>query len=170
LKYSGGKFKSVKHLRGKLTPIQHEKLMVLCPQLEADVYSAQKKHEGRVTYTMQDNNATIYTQLMDAYNEWYYEQLGIPPKIDGVSGKAMKSIVSYLASQCANEQEMVLMWDILLSNWNNYDKFYQNQRELRQINSNFNILIAQIKHGKSTGNTQNKRAASNASHDFRESI
>lgn len=170
LKYQSGHFKSVRHIRGKLSQVQHEKLMLLCPQLEGGIFILKKEYEGRVNYSIQESKATLFTQMLDTYVEWYQDTLQIPPKIDGVSAKALKGIISFLASQCANEQEILVMWDVILKNWNQLDKFYQNQRELRQINSNFNILIAQIKHGKSTGNTQNKRAASNASHDFREGI
>lgn len=170
LKYSGGQFRSLRHVRGKLTQDQHDKLMMLCPQLEGGVHILAHEFKGRVTYNLLVNDKSLYTQLLDAYVQWYNDTLEMPPKIDGTSGNALKSIIKFLEAYCADQNEVIMMWDIILQNWNQLDKFYQNQRELRQINSNLNTILTQIKHGKSTGKTQSKRAAANAAHDFREGL
>ena len=170
LKYSGGAFRSLRHVRGKLSQDQHQKLMLLVPQLEGAIHILAKEFEGRVSYRLQINDKSLYTQMLDSYVQWYNDTLEMPPKIDGTSGRSLNMIIKFLGSQCADDSEVLLMWDIILQNWNQLDKFYQNQRELRQINSNLNTILAQLKHGKSTGNTQNKRAAANASHDFRQGI
>lgn len=84
-----------------------------------------------------------YKAYLDIYWKWFNNRFGFTPKIDGAQGKALKSIIKYLESQ--NKEQALHGWKLIFLYWDRVDKFYQAQTKLTQINSNIQIIIAQIK-------------------------
>lgn len=164
--YKSGRFKRLDHIRGRLAPGQYEKLMITVPQLEAAIELFKKEYQGRIEYqAITEAKKSVFSTLLDKYVIWYQEQNNLRPKIDGVAGRHLKQIITYLKSQSASDDELVAVWDLILNKWNELDDFYKNQTELRQINTNLNIILTQIKNG----NTARKstHTATNVANDFR---
>jgi hypothetical protein len=116
----------------------------------------------------------LFSVFMKTYYDWYKMKVGIPPKIDGGDGRALKMIVKYLRSINDNpfvsEEEVEIqvqdnesvrenivsdknlettkMWDFVFAHYEKWDRFYQKQLKLTQINSNLNNIINSIKNGK----------------------
>lgn len=99
---------------------------------------------------------TAYMQLMDIYYNWYKERNnGIPPKIDGQEGKALKTIVKYLETTARTKaknfnitlnpeelkHEVSRSFLFIFANWERIEPFYQTQVKLSQINSNLTNII-----------------------------
>ena len=78
---------------------------------------------------------TIYKMSIDIYHKFCLSQLDAPAKIDGVQGKAMKTILSYLKTLCKQKgddsQEQVLnALKYIFQNWNKLEPFLQKQIKL----------------------------------------
>lgn len=125
----------------------------------------------------------LFPVFMKTYYDWYKTKVGVAPKIDGGDGKALKLIVKYLRSindnpfvsanikesgeddiVQENEAENVVSdkdldttktWDFIFANYDKWEKFYQKQLKLTQINSNLNNILNSIKNGK-PGSTEGK--------------
>jgi len=107
------------------------------------------------TDSKQDNKPNaLFPQLIAEYNDWIISKIGVPPKINGVEGKAAKQILSYLSKIT---EEPLVAWKFVLDHWERVEPFLRNQIKLTQINSNLMNILNQIKNGKST----NKKSTSN---------
>ncbi len=103
------------------------------------------------------NTNTIYKSSIDLYNDFCLDHFDAPAKIDGVQGKAMKSIISYLKSVSKKkgsdpDKGALDSLRYIFSNWNALEPFLQKQVKLSQINSNLVNIINQIKDGKKQSN------------------
>lgn len=111
--------------------------------------------------------------MLDIYYEWFKERNeGVPPRIDGADGKALKNIISYFKTiykgrpepKGTEEMEVKSMLSFILGNWHGLDSFYQKQTKLTQINSNITNIINEFKNGKSKqANPKDKSADARAS-------
>ena len=73
-----------------------------------------------------------------------------PAKIDGIQGKALKSILSYLKQLCRqkgkeSEEDVLNAFKFIFANWSRLDEFLQKQIKLSQINSNLPNIIQNLK-------------------------
>lgn len=170
--YKAGKFHKLERKAGKLNQKKwqwlKEKLVPLDEnQIEAisELYSA-----SGITYTLEGKKSTqsLYSKLLQPYWSFYEDKNEIPPRINAAEGKSLKDIISHLKKLSADEEEVLQLWTLILDKWDELEPFYQKQMELKQINSNINNILRQIKHGKGTSNQ--KRQARNASNDIRESL
>jgi hypothetical protein len=171
LSYRSGNFFRVERISGKLKHNkQWQNLMLLIPEKESAiaVFSLKFKPKG-VLYErpIKEAKNTLYTHFMDEYFSFYESQCDVKPRINAISGKALKNIITHLQSICADDNEALTTWKVLLSNWDKVEEFYSKQMELRQINSNINILIRQIKDG---GNSKETNTAQRNADDIRRSI
>jgi len=165
--YVSGRFKRLELKSGNMNKNQYKALMTVIPSTVEKTEKFQNNYEGRVSYeVLAEKSVSIFKDLMDKYSSWYEEQTEIKPKLDGISGKSMKTIIAHLRELSANDDEVIGVFNSILDNWQNLDDFYQNQRELRQINSNINIILNQLKNGKSDSKTQAKYL----SDDFRSKL
>ncbi len=92
---------------------------------------------------------TPFPGCMEVYNNFILENLGVPAKIDGQEGKALKTIITYL-TQIATDKEpdgIVNAFKFILVNKAKWDPFHQNQLKISQINSNLTNIINSIKNG-----------------------
>jgi len=165
--YKSNKFKKLEHKRGEVSKTQFSQLMRIVPPSPKMIDTYRRYFTGKVNYEeIVTISESLFKQMIDVYFRWYEIETGISPKIDGVAGKAMNSMIAHLRKQCADDQEVLTVFQQLLDRWCDVPEFYKNQMELRQINSNINILLKELKNGKS----DSKSKATNVSDDFRKSV
>lgn len=151
-KYNAGKFKSLELVSGKFADQQQfESLLRLTPQLEAAILILQKDLVGRVTYEKveKEQSESWYKSLLAIYMEWHQKRAGLPYKMTGGDGKAMKKITTYLQAIYTSLPEASDKWSNLLQQWDQLPEFYRNKSELRNIDSNLNFIMQRLT-GKST--------------------
>jgi hypothetical protein len=165
VKYINGKFKSLVKVRGKLSQIQHEKLMLLIPEEEKQLETLRKQYEGRVKWNLPEKSKTLHQQFVDVYLTWYFGKFGIEPFLKPQDFAALKWIKETLRNMCIDDEDTAFTWEVILSNWDKQDSWYQQQTELIQIKRNFNTILKILKHGKST--EQGIRKANDVSDDYR---
>lgn len=89
-----------------------------------------------------------YQLFIDAYNEFCKKILGVPAKINGAEGNAMKSIIAYIEKVSEQKKSVpVDSWQFILDSFNKWEPFHQKQIKLTQINSNLPNIINSIKNG-----------------------
>ena len=101
------------------------------------------------------SNGELYKSMISSYDVFCNKQIGMGAKIDGLQGKSMKLIISYLQSQVIKKQgdlsqedldhETLKAWEFILSKWNKLNNFYKEQIKLSQINSNLPNILTQIR-------------------------
>lgn len=171
ISYKNAKFHKLVHKSGKFKEKKHfNHLMVVVPQDENEMDLYKTHFAPKVEYTLQEkqNTKTLYSTLLDTYFKFYENENQLTPRMNATEGKALKSIITHLKNICIDDLEVIETWKVLLTNWYRLDDFYQQQIELRQINSNINIILRQIKNGNST--TAHKQSANNNANDLRESL
>lgn len=166
VKYKNQKFHSIQHISGKINQEQHERLLMLAPQLEQAILLLQQEYVGRVTWEQIVKEKTTYTQFMECYAKWYEEKFMIPPIIKASDGATIKWLIVNLSRVAGDESEALAVWKLIFDNWSKLDGWYQNQTDLLQIKKNLNIILKQLKHGKST--EQGAVKADNLSNDYRQ--
>ena len=166
LKYKDGRFLSLEHLKGKMNQQQHEKLFMLCPQLEAAILLLELDFKGRVSWEkLTTESKSLDSALLAEYMSWYETKFGFKPKFAGSEGNALKQIITYLQQLPSTDEEVRNIWNVILTNWNLQTEFYQSQTELRQINSNLNTILKTLKNGQPTD--QPRKQANDDADDFR---
>lgn len=100
-----------------------------------------------------------YKECMDVYNSFSLRVLDVPAKIDGMQGKALKSIIAFMVKVVNDKKaekkditpvtvdEVTNAFTYLLSpeSFAKWDPFHQKQIKLNQINGNLPNLIGAIK-------------------------
>ena len=86
----------------------------------------------------------LYSQFIEVYYNWIKDQVGVPPKINGMEGKAAKQILTYLRKIT---EDPLAAWIFVLNNFERVENFLQKQIKLSQINSNLINILNQIKNG-----------------------
>ena len=89
----------------------------------------------------------LFKEFMSIYFQKIEEQTGIKPQIDASDGKGLKAIIKYFRSVSSDENIIINTWKTIFENYSRWDKFYQKQLRLRQINSNLTNIINSIKNG-----------------------
>lgn len=92
---------------------------------------------------------TLFSEMIESYDSWCKQVVGVGCKMDGIQGKALKSIIAYLRSQVNDNDDIGIKnaWEFILSNWNKLDDFHQKQIKLSQINSNLINILNQLRNG-----------------------
>lgn len=101
----------------------------------------------------------LYPQMVKLYDDFCQKRIGVGSKMDGLQGKSLKQIISFLALQVKtkkgadmNELEMnsaiLSAWGYILSNWELVKGFYAEQIKLNQINANLPNILMQLKSSK----------------------
>jgi len=100
-----------------------------------------------------------YQKFLDIYSNWYESLVGVKIKFDGMQGKALKKIITYLIanSKEKNAQGGADAWSYILQNWSRIDKFYQDQTKVNQIESNLPNILNQLKNGTSKSKPVNSQ-------------
>lgn len=168
--YRNSWFHKVDRKSGRLPDDRWPRLMLLIPQNEEGIEWVNQKNKGVASLepAVQEGTKSIYSQFTSEYFSFYEAKTGITPIFRAVEGKALKSIINHLQKITADDAETLATWQALLTNWNLLDSFYEKQIDLRQINSNINHLLNQIKNGKSTDKA--RKSAEAHGDDLRKSL
>jgi hypothetical protein len=114
------------------------------------------KQSQKPRKTKQSNDkAEYFKEFMQEYAT-FIENKGLPLMINGVDGKALKSIISYLNSIDSvknGDKKAIEIWKYILINWNKLSAWLQTQVQLRQINSQLPSIIEYLRNnGKQINN------------------
>lgn len=165
--YKNGNFHRLERLSGFLPEKQYSALMVLVPQAERllDGLATQYMNRG-IVYEKHAKAISTHARFIDAYCQWYFNRFKIEVIIKPQDAAAIKFIKNALIKLSGSEVESLVVWQLILSNWDKQDTWYIPQTELTQIKRNLNIILKTLKHGKQDNKTQ----AGNVSDDFRKSL
>ena len=110
----------------------------------------------------------LYPQMVDRYDAFCVTRMGMGSKMDAQQGKALKSIIQYLALQVKNKKgeiseedlkaDVLNAWDYILNNWAQINGYYAEQIKLSQIDSNLPNILMQLRKNKKS-NRDEKFAA-----------
>jgi len=102
----------------------------------------------------------LYPKMVEEYDQFCQRQVGMGAKMNAQQGKAMKSIVEYLKLQVINkigaedadkvQENILLSWKYILTNWKSIKGYYHDQIKLSQIDSNLPVILMHLKQAKST--------------------
>lgn len=168
VRYRSGCFFRLERNNGKLLEEQYNKLMLLVPLQEEKIKEINTVYKGRAAYTMLIKEKTLYSQFVEAYLVFYHKETGLDYEFRAVDGKALKSIIAALKKIAADDAESIATWQVILSNWHKIEDFYAKQIEVKQINSNINTIIRQVKDGKPTDKA--RKQADSYANDLRQSF
>ena len=103
----------------------------------------------------------LFPLMVQAYDDFCVQRMGMGAKMNPHQGKAMKSIVQYLANQIKNKKgemqeevlkvEILSAWNYILGNWSKINGYYAEQIKLSQIDSNLPNLLIQLRNQKQNG-------------------
>ena len=117
-----------------------------------EVKESKKRRSKKIPPDPKESEANPLTQkVIDSYFEWYEKQTTIKPKFLVEDAAAAKQIAIYITKTVkyknpnADEIKIMDAWHLILNNFTKWDKFYQGQLKLSQINSNLTNIIANIK-------------------------
>lgn len=157
VQYKNGKFFRLEKVKGKFANKEQKSgLFHVVPENEKNIERINTDFKDRVSFILLNTNKTtsLHSSMLGAFMEFYEEKNGLKARINGTEGRALKMIIKYFNDLGMNEELSLELWKAILSNWDKLDKFYQNQMELRQINSNLNIILRQLKNGGFNKETQ----------------
>jgi len=110
----------------------------------------------------------IFSQMVDRYNDFCINRMGMGAKMNAHQGKALKSIIEYLALQIKNKKgaiteedlkvDVLNAWEYILNNWGQVNGYYAEQIKLSQIDSNLPNILMQLRNNKKS-NRDEKFAA-----------
>jgi hypothetical protein len=100
----------------------------------------------------------LYTQMVDRYNDFCINRIGMGAKMNAHQGKSMKNIIEYLALQVKNKKgeiteeqlknDLLNAWEYILNNWGQVNGYYAEQIKLSQIDSNLPNILMQLRNNK----------------------
>ena len=110
--------------------------------------------DSKPTDSNTDSKNKYYKDMLAIYDSFCLKQFDAPCKINGMEGKALKQIISYLIKVSINkgmtEDKCKTSFEYILNNWDSLDDFTRKQVKLSQINMNLINIINQLKNGKAT--------------------
>lgn len=125
--------------------------MVLIEPIEVDPV-LKNDQRGRPKKAFEKPKNPIFVACIDVYDQFIRRQTGMPAKINGTEGRAMKQIITYLKSAVKDresEQAIVEAWQYIFANWHKIDRFLQGQLLISQINHNLINILNQLRNGQS---------------------
>lgn len=164
--YQGKLLKRLERKRGTLSAPQWDALMKIVPSSPEQIDDYVNRYSNVRYERAEQTNQSLFSTLLDIYATWYQSQTGISPRINGITGMHLNQMIDFLKKQSADDNEVKIIFESIFNNWHLLPDFYQKQIELRQINSNINIILNFLKNG----NSDSKNKANSISDDFRRSI
>ena len=103
----------------------------------------------------------ITSRFLAVYNDFLQKRTGTGEKFSVAGRKGLKDIIAYLTGQVKSkyphqppeyiEEQTVVSWDWILTNYEYWEPFHQNQLKLEQINSNILNIISSARKKKING-------------------
>lgn len=151
--YVGGRLKKWEHKKGdfRLTTPQLAYMVAVAREDQIDEVAG--RYKGSIIYEKieKQNKHSLFGIFNGKYFEFYQHHAGFEPSFDATAGKSLKSIINKITKLTSTENEAATVWSSLLDKWHLQEEFYRKQIELKQMNSNLNTLLRQLK---SHGNSQ----------------
>lgn len=148
-----GKIKKL--FKGKHRYMCGSDIVYLFTYLEKRIEKLEKN--GSTEKIRKDNGeqSSLYKTMMKVYYDWFEVRYKMKPQIDGGDGKALKKIIAYFKLNCKDDIVIVDSWKLLFEHWNKLSKFYKEKTRLRQINSNIQNIILELKTNLSNNYAEN---------------
>jgi hypothetical protein len=139
----------------KWTKSGQEKEPKPTPQIEP---TADIEVHLNTTKKAKSKSKNLYPQMVDRYDAFCMKRMDMGSKMDAQQGKALKSIIQYLALQVKNKKgeiseddlkaDVLNAWDYILNNWGQINGYYAEQIKLSQIDSNLPNILMQLRNNK----------------------
>lgn len=99
---------------------------------------------------------SLYQKFMDEYDAFIKNKIGVGANVNGIEGKALKSIINYITSQSKDKTEDGILnsFKYILENWNKLDNFTRSKMRLSDINSNLTNILNQLRNGRNSKGEQ----------------
>lgn len=131
-------------------------IKILSEAVEPETNPKEKKSKPKMVQKRTRKPAsTLYTKMIEYYDEFCLEITGVGCKIDGAQGKSLKQIIKFLETQCKKKNELLteeqlqenvlLSWQYILQNWDKLDDFNKGKVKLTEINSNMLNILQKLK-------------------------
>lgn len=144
--YKGGHFFKIEKLTGKLTAEQVLGIGKIIPPLEYQIEAYGVQLQDKLSYRLiKPRKPTLYGSFVDEWMSFYDANFQIQPRFNAVDGKGIKSIIAYLSTISTDEQETLLLWKNILSNWKHLPKFFKDNPDIKFIYSQINKIINHVK-------------------------
>lgn len=109
-------------------------------------------------------NDEDYKISVEAYFTFYEKKSGLKPKFDGVDGKALKAILKFLqkiSDEGGNVHTKAELLKIIFDNWTKIEPWLQERFTIRDINTNLNKILTNLKNGKANATDRSKADLTN---------
>lgn len=144
--YRAGHFFKIEKLTGKLDSNQVFKIGSIIPPLEYQIEAYGVQFKDKLSYHLiKPRKPTLYGLFVDEWLSFYDTNYQIQPRFNAVDGKGLKSIIAYLETIATGEEETLLLWKNILSNWMHLPKFFKDNPDIKFINSQINKIISHVK-------------------------
>lgn len=174
LTYRSGKFLKLEKQKGKLTDEMLLKIGHIIPPLEDKImtYNDRFRESVEIRYISKPVKVAKQKSQFSKYNSAWFGFFskfnGFAPKFSATDGKALKMIIAHLEQISNTEDEAYAMWQVILDQWKNLDKFHQQHTDLKYINSQLNVILTAIKKSNSdNGTVFTKAMASETARTFK---
>lgn len=87
---------------------------------------------------------TTYENCMKLWYEFFELRSGFKPKVDGATGKHLKMVIKYFTSNHPDHTPEAC-FSAMFNNWHLLPVFYAKQMDIKNINSNLNTILTEIK-------------------------
>jgi hypothetical protein len=85
-----------------------------------------------------------YENCMKLWYEFFELHNGFKPKVDGATGKHLKMVIKYFATNHPDHSPESC-FSAMFNNWHLLPVYYAKQRDIKNINSNLNTILTEIK-------------------------
>jgi hypothetical protein len=144
--YRDSKFKKLEHVRGKLSSNMMEQIGRILPNKETDIPSFNVQHEGKVNYEIVSQEQSLFSKFTSEWFQHNNRKNGFDPKFTGADAGALKQVITYLTKVNEGNESLALdLWIVILDKQPLLTQFFQDNFDLKLINSKLNVIIRQIK-------------------------
>ena len=99
---------------------------------------------GNIKYKTMKEKDTTYANCMKIWNDFFIFHNKFEPEINGITGKNLNYLINYFKKKHPLHSPESC-FSAMFNNWHLLPEVYQQQTEMRQIYSNINIILIQIK-------------------------
>lgn len=107
----------------------------------------ERKEKKSAKKENKESDKELHKAIIKTYHDWYSEKFGHKPIINGIDGKAVKTIIDALTpiSGMITPEYILNSLGIMLSHYSDWNSFHQRQVRLYQIAANIPNILAELK-------------------------
>lgn len=145
LTYTQERLSGIELKKGELNVKHWESIGLLLPTKIDHVPIKAEAFKNKVSYhEIKPKPKSEYQQFVDSWFSFFQDFAGFPHKrLTARDGKAIKEIITYLTS--IDQEKPLVVFQQLLSHWNQLDKFHHKNTNLSYINSKISNLLKELK-------------------------